>query len=184
MKKLFALGALMALGLWLGGCASHTLAPPPQTAVNSGNWEATLTGGLGPASMLDFLATFSANSFGGPLDITAFSFINKDSNSCFSSVQTPTGSTVLTTNVTNQVTGSMIMTIPSSNPSGNTLTLSTTAGNGLPGGQVTGTSSNGALTNGAVTGNWTLTGASGSGCTGQGTFLMCQGAATCTPVID
>ncbi len=156
MKKLFALGALMALGLWLGGCASRTLTPVNLTAITSGNWEATLTGGLGEASKLDFLANFEVNSGGGTLDITAFSFINKDSNSCFSSVQGENGSAVLTTNVTNQVTGSMDMQIISATPSGNTLTLSTTAGNGLPGGEVTGTRSNGVVTSGSVTGNWTL----------------------------
>ncbi|MFZ0806487.1 MAG: hypothetical protein WAN03_09910 [Candidatus Sulfotelmatobacter sp.] len=182
MKKLFAVGALLALGVWLGGCASRTLTPTNLTAITSGNWEATLSGGLGEACKLDFLANFQANSGGGALDITAFSFINVDSNSCFSRVQSESGSTILTTNVTDQVTGSMIMTIISSSPSGNTLTLSTTAGDGLPGGEVTGIRSNGAVTNGAVTGNWTLTGT--NGCTGQGTFLMCQGAATCTPVIE
>jgi hypothetical protein len=185
MKKLFALGALIALGLWLGGCASRTLTPVNLTAVTSGNWEATLTGGLGEASKLDFLANFQVNSGGGQLDITAFSFINVDSNSCFYRVQGESGSAELTTNVTNQVTGTMIMTIVSASPPGNTLTLSTTAGNGLPGGELTGIRNNGAVTNGSVTGNWTLTNTSNnSDCSGQGTFLMCQGAATCTPVID
>jgi len=181
MKKLFAVVGLVGLGFWLGGCgSSNTLATAPTTSA-SGNWEATLVGGTGEASKLDFVTSFSVGTGGGNLDIKAFSFINSDPASCFLGVQGASGSAILTTSTTNQVTGSMIITVSSSSPSGNTLTLSTTASGGLPGGQVTGTSSNGTLSSGVVTGNWTLTG--GTGCTGQGTFLMCQGAATCTPTI-
>jgi len=183
MKKLLAVVGLVALGFWLGSCgSSRTLAITPTTSA-SGNWEATLVGGIGEASKLDFLTTFSVGTGGGTLNITAFSFINTDPNSCFIAVQGASGSTILTTNTTNQVTGSMIITVNSSNPAGSTLTLSTTASGGLPGGQVTGTSTNGTLSNGVVTGNWTLTNSSNSSCAGQGTFLMCQGAATCTPTI-
>ena len=184
MKKLLAIVALVGMGFWLGSCGSRTLAEQPTTGVSSGNWEATLTGGLGEASKLDFVVNFTVPSTtnGGTLDITSLSFFNVDSNACFISVSGASGSTILTTNNVNQVTGSMIISISSANPSGNTLTLSTTAGNGLPGGQVSGTSSNGTLSNGAVTGNWTLTNPNNnSACTGSGTFLMCQGAATCTP---
>jgi hypothetical protein len=180
MKKLLAIVGLLALGFWLGSCgSSRTLAITPTTSA-SGNWEATLVGGIGEASKLDFLTTFSVGTGGGTLAITAFSFINTDPASCFLGVQGASGSTILTTNTTNQVTGSMIITV-NSNPAGSTLTLSTTASGGLPGGQVTGTSNNGTLSSGVVTGNWTLTG--GTGCTGQGTFLMCQGTVPCTPTI-
>jgi len=190
MKKLLAIVALAGMGLWLGSCGSRTIAEQPTTGISSGNWEATLTGGVGEASKLDFVVNFTVPSTtdGGTLDITSLSFFNVDSNACFISVQPASGSTMLTTNSIDQVTGSMIITItsnPSSSiPTPSTLTLSTTAGNGLPGGQVSGTSSNGTLSNGVVTGNWTLTNSTTtSGCNGQGTFLMCQGAATCTPTI-
>lgn len=180
MKKLSAIAALLALGMWLSSCGSKTIADQPITADSSSNWEATLTGGLGEASKLNFLTNFNVGSGGGQLDITAFSFFNNDPNACFIKVSGATGSTILTTNAANQVTGSMLITVTSSSPAGSTLTLSTTAGPGLPGGELSGTSNGGNLTNGVVTGNWTLTG--GTGCTGQGTFLMCQGAATCTQI--
>lgn len=182
MKKLFAMAALPVLGFLLGSCGSNTIAPLPTTGAN-GNWEATLSGGVGEASKLDFEVGFTVSPSGGALDITSFSFLNRDPNSCFLVVNAADGQAVLTTNLENQVTGTMTITISSLNPSGNTLLLTTAATNGLPAGQVSGNSSNGALTNGAVTGNWTLTNSNNSSCTGSGTFLMCQGAATCTPVI-
>jgi hypothetical protein len=67
--------------------------------------------------------------------------------------------------------------VTSATPPGNVLTLT---------GNLTGTSNGttgttGTLSNGVVEGTWALTGGQGDpSCTGGGSFLMCQGAATCT----
>jgi hypothetical protein len=185
MKKL-AIGVLLALGIWLSSCGSNTVAPAPTTGAG-GNWEAKLVGGIGEAALLDFVTNFSVGYGGGTLTINSFSFFN--TNSCFSAISSDTGSAVLNTNASGQVTGTLNYTVTSS--SGNTLTLTTaqtTLPNGivLPSGEVYGTSSgtsgNTALQNGVVTGNWVLgTPGSTSACSGYGTFTMCQGAATCAP---
>jgi hypothetical protein len=113
----------------------------------------------------------------GPLDITGFGFIN--AGACFANGtngSTQTGSATLVTSSTNAVTGTMTYTVQSVTPAGNTLTLN---------GNVTGTSNGttgttGTLSGGVVAGTWSLTGGQGdSTCTGQGDFIMCQGAATC-----
>src|SRR5215471_14433922 len=85
-----------------------------------------------------------------------------------------------TTTATDTVTGPFTLTIKS-NSNSNALALT---------GTVTGTSSGttttiGNLSNGVVVGTWTLN-SSDSNCTGggstppSGTFVMCQGAATCS----
>jgi hypothetical protein len=164
MKKL-ALVALLGLGLWLSSCASNTVSPTPTTGAG-GNWEAQLYGGTGEAALLDFVSNFSVGSDSETLTINSFSFINVSPNSCFPNGSSESGSVLLQTTASNQVTGSLMYTITSSTPS-NTLTLTTgTAG------QVTGTSNNGALVNGVVQGTWSLTGS----CTGSGSFVMCQEA--------
>ena len=89
------------------------------------------------------------------------------------------GTATLNTNTgTNQVTGTLDFTVTSVTPAGNTLTLT---------GNLTGTSNGtttttGTLSNGVVSGTWTLTGGQGDpSCTVlKGTFVMCQGTATCT----
>lgn len=169
MKKI-AFAALLALAIALCSCGTTHNTPVPTTSA-SGNWEAQLVGGTGEASLLDFVTGFSVGSGGGGFNITSFSFINTNASSCFLSVASETGSATLTTSSTNQVTGSMNFSVTSG--SGNVLTL-TTSSTG-----VTGTSSNGVLTNGIASGDWSLSG--GSGCTGSGTFIMCQGTASCTP---
>jgi hypothetical protein len=175
MKK-FALLILLALELAVCGCANNS----PNTTVNtttSGSWEVQMTGGTGEASQLNFVTTFSVlNS--GPLTITGFSFFN--TGKCFGNTvgaETETGSTTLTTSSTNTVTGPFTFTVTSATPPGNVLTLT---------GNLTGTSNGttgttGTLSNGVVEGTWALTGGQGDpSCTGGGSFLMCQGAATCT----
>jgi hypothetical protein len=184
MKKLALL--VLALELVVCGCGSNTPSTITTTSA-SGNWEAQLTGGLDQASRLNFVTSFTVtpNTAGTaePLDITGFGFIND--GACFAtdqngiSTETESGQATITTNTgTDQVTGTLTMTVNSVTPSGNTLSLT---------GNLTGTSNgttltNGTLSNGVVQGTWTLTGGAGdSSCAGSGTFLMCQGAATCTP---
>jgi hypothetical protein len=164
MKKL-AILVLLALELAVGGCGNSTSTTTTTTDA-SGNWEAQLTGGVGQASLLDFVTAFTVNN-SGPLSITGFSFIN--TGTCFVSGEVETGTATLTTDSTNQVTGTVTYTVQSGTPAGNTLTLT---------GNVTGTNTSSALSGGAVTGTWTLTG--GTGCTGSGNFTMCQNATTCS----
>jgi hypothetical protein len=179
MKKL-ALLALVALEICVCGCGNSTPTSTINTQSGNSNWEAKLSGGQGQDTLLNFLTSFSVGSGGGTLDVTAFSFLN--SGQCFPSTITASGSAVLTTNSSDQVTGTMTFTVTSAST---TLSLN---------GNVTGTSNGststtGNLTNGVVQGTWTLS-TSEPGCTAVGTgtgsnqngppFLMCQGAATCT----
>ena len=172
MKKL-AILMVLALELAVGGCGNSA----PTNVVNtttSGNWEAQLVGGNGETSGLNFITAFSVRD-SGPLDITGFSFFNQ--GSCFSTAvnaEKETGSAVLTTSSTGAVTGSMSYAVTSTT-AGSVLTLTSTSVNGTSNGTV---GTTGTLSNGVVAGNWALTGA--SGCTGAGTFIMCQGNATCT----
>lgn len=175
MRKL-AILILLALGIAALACGHSNLALPIETTTN-GYWEAQLIGGIGDASQLNFVTNFSVtNTNGGSteqLSIPSFEFINIQP--CFLT-QTPTGTADLTTNTENQVSGTITYTITSLTPSGNVLTLTSTDVSG---------STNGAtytsLTNGVVVGTWELKGGQGSSdCAGSGTFVMCQGAATCS----
>ena len=173
MKKL-ALLALVALEICVSACGNN--APNSNIITQSGNsnWEATLSGGEGQDTLLNFGTSFSAGEGGGTLDVTAFSFFNQ--GACFPAALTASGSAVLTTNSSDQVTGTLTFTVTSTT---STLTLN---------GSVTGTSSGstattGNLSNGVVQGTWKLT-STDTNCVSSGTaggpFLMCQGAATCT----
>lgn len=181
MKKL-AILALLALELAVCGCGNST----PQnstTTTAGGSWEALLSGGTGAASELNFVATFNVTDTTGannqPLTITGFSFFN--AGACFANgvgASTETGNATLNTSGTNQVTGTLSFTVTSVTPAGNGLSLT---------GNLTGTSNGtttttGTLSNGVVSGTWSLTGGQGdASCAGQqGTFIMCQGANTCT----
>jgi hypothetical protein len=192
MKKL-AILCLMALELALGGCAI----PPPTTQVNttaSGNWEAQLSGGTGEGALMNFTTTFQFANLGA-VDITYLNFLT--SNACFQGGQTATATITCPNNActlpNGQFSGVFTYKIVSGIPAGNALTLK---------GTITGTSSGtagtiGTLTNGAVTGTpgppnskthdygWKLTGS--SDCGGKngmtGTFTMCQGSATCAPIL-
>ena len=177
MKKL-AMLALLAVGLAVCGCGNST-PKNSNTTTAGGSWEALLSGGTGAASQLNFVTTFTVTDTTGvsnqPLDITGFSFFND--GACFANgvgTSTETGTATLNTSGTNSVTGTLNFTVTSVTPGGNTLSLT---------GNLTGTSNGtttttGTLSSGVVSGTWNLTG--GQGCTGGGTFIMCQGANTCT----
>ena len=177
MKKL-AILALLALELAISGCGSSTPSNTTTTTAN-GNWEALLSGGTGQASKLNFVTTFTVTDTTGvsnqALDITGFSFFNQ--GACFANgvgASTETGTATLNTSSADAVTGTLTFTVKSVSPAGNTLTLT---------GDLTGTSNGtttttGTLSNGVVSGNWQLTG--GPSCAGGGSFIMCQGANTCT----
>jgi hypothetical protein len=179
MKK-FAILGLLALELAVGGCANpvnneiHT--------ITNATWEANLSGGLGQASLMNFTTTFQVED-AGPLDITAFSFFN--GGACFGTNitdHTEAGAATLTVNSVNQVQGTLTYSI-TSRLNSNVLTLTS------PSGDLTGTSNGspgvlGTLSNGVAIGTWTLA-SSDTNCIpnspASGTFLMCQGATTCTP---
>ena len=179
MKKLAILLAV-ALELAVCACGNNTPTSTITTQASTASWEAQLTGGTGQASLLNFVVSFSVNTT-GPLDVTGFSFFNQ--GACFATTansQTVSGTTTLTTSNNLTVTGPFSLTIKS-NSNSNSLALT---------GTVTGTSNGttttiGTLSNGVVTGTWTLN-SSDSACTGggtsspSGTFIMCQGAATCS----
>lgn len=184
MKKVAML--LLAMEFAVCGCASNIQHTITTTTVSGGQWEAQLLGGKGDASKLAFVASFTVTPnpdlTNEPLVVTGFGFINsskcfatdvnginQEDEGGFANIQTNTG--------TDQVTGTLNFVVTSISPPGNTLTLN---------GNLTGTSNgtttvNGTLSNGVVQGKWTLAGGAGdASCTGSGTFLMCQGAATCT----
>jgi hypothetical protein len=180
--KIVAILALLAMALAVYGCGTGT----PSTTVTTttgGNWEAQLTGGLGEASQLNFVTTFTVTSTNGvasALDITGLGFIN--AGQCFSNAlnaTSETGSATITVLSTNQVQGTLTLTITSVTPAGNVLALDGTnvygTASGAPG-------TTGTLSNGVVTGTWTLTGpcTNGASPAPSGDFTMCQGAATCT----
>jgi hypothetical protein len=175
----FALVALLAIELAVCGCGTKGT---PSTTTNTqatGNWEAQLTGGTDQASLLNFVTTFNVTN-SGPLDVTGFGFFN--AGACFATgtdAETVSGSATLTSSSTNAVTGTLALTITSST-NGSVLTLDS--------GTLTGTSNGtigttGTLSNGVVVGTWKLAPGGGvTGCnSGMGTYILCQGKATCTP---
>jgi hypothetical protein len=189
MKKLAFLILLTAAAV-ISGCGSNTIQPLPTTNT-TGNWEAQLIGGTGPATQLNFMVTFNVFITNGQasqsLNIQYLTFYNSSPDSCF---QAPTGTStngspvsvlgsmdLFTNTGTEQISGTMTMTIKSS--SGNVLTLTANP----PSGGVLGTNSNGNMTKGAVTGTWTLT-SSNKACavnnTPPATFIMCQNATSCS----
>lgn len=197
MKKL----ALLALMLELAVCGCGT---GPNSGVitttTSGNWEAQFLGGTSspfPASQLNFVTAFNVTSVieGTPeqLNITGFGLFN--TSQCFATgtgAETVTGSATLNTAQSGQVNGSFNYTVTSvatpTTVAGNVLTLST------QGGGVSGTSNGtstttGTLSNGIFWGQWTLKSSdtnclpASAGGSVTGTYVMCQGTATCTPPI-
>jgi hypothetical protein len=180
MKKL-ALLALVALEICVCACGNNAPTSIINTQSGNSNWEAQLHGGAGQDSLLDFVTQFPIGENGGTIVPYFFGFINQ--GACFPSGVTASGSAVLTTNSSDQVTGTLTFTVTSAE---STLTL-----NGSVSGTSSGsTSSIGNMTNGVVQGTWYLTTTlpSTSGCNAVGSssgsgnppFLMCQGAATCT----
>jgi hypothetical protein len=165
MKKLAVL-ALMALEILVSSCGTSTKTTTTPTTSAGGKWQAVMSGGAGQGGTVDFVTAFTVASGGGPLNITAFSFLT--TGVCFVSGETESGSATLVTDSTNAVTGTLTYTVTSGTPAGNTLILT--------GITVTGTSNNGVLTGGVVTGTWTLTGGQGdSSCAvPSGTFTMTQ----------
>jgi hypothetical protein len=184
MKQLGIL-ILLAMGVLALACGHSNLAPTIFTNTN-GNWEAQLIGGKGPAAELNFVTSFTVQNFNGgtgtPLIISGFSFINDQT--CLPGAS-PSGSMNLTTQTTNEVTGSMEFLVKSLTSGGATLSLFTVNTSTNPPttvGGVTGIATgtnNLTLTNGIAYGDWQLT-SSNPDCVGNGTFVMCQNAATCT----
>ena len=176
MKKLAIL--ILALELAVCGCGTGTTSNTTTNTAASGNWEVQLIGGKAEASKLNFVTAFSVTN-SGPLDITGLGFIN--AGKCFANGvngSTQTGTATLITSSANTVTGTLKFAVTSVIPAGNVLVLT---------GNLTGTSNGtigttGTLSNGVVSGTWTLTGGAGdpSCVVPLGTFVMCQGAATCT----
>ena len=178
MRKL-AILFVLALEIAVWGCGNSSPTPAPTTQTN-GNWEVQLTNVSGQSSLLNFVVSFSVNNT-GPLNITGISFFN--ANSCFQTglnVTTESGTANLNTNNAGTVSGPFTLTVTAAG-TGTKLALT-----GIISGTSNGTTTTtGTLTNGNVVGTWTLTpGASADkSCTSvsNGTFIMCQGTATCTP---
>ena len=184
MKKL---AFLVALAVQLAVCGCGYNAPSNDvTTTTNGDWEATLTGGTGPTSQMNFVVDFSVTDTTGqasePLDITSFSFFNQ--GSCFITgydQEAVNGTATVSTAMDGTVTGTVTLNITNP-PTGAVLTLTgnlTGTSNGTP-------TTEGTLSNGVVVGSWTMTPGSGPAACSTPTnnpqppFLMCQGAATCT----
>lgn len=186
MKKL-ALLLVLALELAVCGCGN----PPIQTTVttsSSGNWEAQLFSNNAPVSSLNFITSFDITNTTGlpsvPLQVTGFGFFN--SGPCFDTGQSSAkyaGTATLNTDNAGQVTGSFTFTITSQTIPGNVLTLTTSPNGALTGISNGTTTTTGTLSKGVVVGTWTLKSANSScaNSNNTNTFVMCQGAATCTP---
>jgi hypothetical protein len=198
MKKLAFLGlvALVAIAVVISSCGSNQIQELPTSSI-SGNWEAQLTGGLGGASALNFLMTFNLFVTNGSppqnVNVTAFSWIN--ANPCFPNPPNVSAPTVkLTNNInTQQITGSIVWTVGVA--PGNVLHLTADPNATPPTGELiaTATSANGTVTNGAVNGMWWLTpgtsfppgleACSAGSESAPRSFIMCQGATSCTTAI-
>jgi hypothetical protein len=183
MKKLAVLAVPVVLALLLMVGACNTTPTSNITTTTNGNWEATLNGGTGASSLMNFVVTFSLTAYTGQssqaLDITGFSFFN--AGGCFTpgeDQQSVSGSATLSTASTGAVTGTVNLTISAGN--GTQLSLVNGSLTGTSNGTTTTT---GTLSDGVIVGTWTITPGTGvSGCTtpSNPTFVMCQGAATCT----
>ena len=144
-KRVFA--GLLALPLMAAGCGSNSTTAAATSA--SGNWAADIVGGAGEAGAISFITSFTVGS-NGALSITSLAFIN--TQTCFVSGATASGTLNITSGTNSVVTGTLSFTVQSGSPAGNTLTLTGTENGNT------------------ITGTWTLTG--GTGCTGGGTFTM------------
>jgi hypothetical protein len=198
--KTLAIVVLLALALAIYGCSTTSIQNPNQiiTDVSSTNWEAQLIGGSPGATGLNFVTEFAVTNTTGQntaaLQINGFSFINDQQ--CFTTKQgvlaaQQAGTATLNTDSTGEVSGSLAYTVTSigtaGEGAGSVLSLTTDAVNNLPAGGVSGTSSgtstsSGTLSHGVVWGNWSLSGPCASQITPApaGTFIMCQGVASCS----
>jgi hypothetical protein len=160
---------LLLMVLMLNGCSSmRTL-----QSTTSGNWQAVMFGGTGPASGFSFITEFTVNG-NNALNVSSFQFLTVNtggSASCFPINGGTVGGSIANyvVNTNDTVTGDLTFTVTSG---GNTLTLTGT----LTGtATVTGTPPNTSttLTSATVTGLWSVTG--GTGCTNAGgSFSMTQ----------
>jgi|SRR5579863_4532629 len=184
MKK-FALGLIVALELAVCGCGINSPVQNAITTAVSGDWEASLTGGTGPTSQLNFVTTFTVTDTTGipdePLEITGFAFFNN--GACFINgvdQYSQAGLATLITNSAGQVTGSMTYTVASAT-SNTVLTLTTGANGGVSGTSNGSSTTTGTLSDGIVWGTWTLQ-TTNTACVPQaqqspppsGNFIMCQ----------
>src|ERR1700689_1381407 len=185
MKKLAFL-ALLALSLAVYGCGSRTLDTTLTNTTANGNWEAHVNGGLGEASQLNFITSFTVTDNGHgnlnlSLDITGFNFFNQ--GTCFANTldaSDPTGLTSFSTITgTDQVVGEMTYPVRSNTQTGSVLVL-TSYTNGFTGISTATQNQTGPLSDGVFVGTWNLTNSNNPACNGNGTFIMCQAAATCT----
>jgi hypothetical protein len=157
-----AIGLLLTLVLWGGGCGSSNNPNAQNDA--GGVWQANLTGGEGESSGLSFVVQFSVGG-NGALTVSNFQFLNSIPDGCFpvTGVAAPSGTLDVAYNSADQVTGTFSFTVINN---GNTLTLTSSS--------VTGTLSGSSISGGMITGYWNLQGA-GSGCsTTTGQFTMTQ----------
>lgn len=197
MKKLAFL-ALLTIAAVISSCGSNQIQELPTSSI-SGNWEAQLTGGTGPAAALSFITNFNLFVTNGSptqnVNVNSFNFIN--ANPCFPTQPGVKISTQLTNNINLQkITGSLLLTI-ASNPAtggGNVLHMSADPNATPPTGELIATApaNNGTVSNGGVNGMWWLVADSSiknNPCPSAGTessplpFIMCQGATSCTTAL-
>jgi hypothetical protein len=143
MKK-FAVVVLLAAGIAMMGCGSNS----SNHGNINGTWNATLTD-TSNATVFSFGTNLVVNG-DGTLAVTNFSF--STNSPCFVSGGSETGSFALSGDFNGNVTGTFGFTVQSGSPVGDTLTLTGTANGNT------------------ISGTWTLTG--GTGCTGNGNFVM------------
>jgi len=167
---------LLLVALMLNGCSSNN--SPVQQASGS-VWQAQLSGGIGPASGLSFIAQFTING-GGSLSISNFQLLNAGTCLPVTTGDSPAGSitNLDVVSTTGEVTGDFSFTVQGN---GNTLTLTGTLTGTETGAQL-GTTNIGTFTSATITGSWTLSGT--TTCTDSGgdtSFIMtlCTSGGSC-----
>lgn len=145
MKRLAAV-VLLGVCAVLVGCGSNSSSNPANI---NGTWNATLMDSNNQ-TFLQFGTNLVVQG-NGTLVVSSFTILSP--SPCISSGggTTETGSVSLTGNFNGSVSGSFGLTVQSSTPAANTVKLT------------------GTVNGNTISGSWTAT---GTGCTGQGTFTM------------